>query len=382
MTRHSPSEPLITGFTQCSNPETAARELYKQLHHPDLDFVLFFCSANYNLHELGQSMSAYFSQPVAGCTTAGEVTSDGYMQGSISAIGFSKTAFSVKAQLLTGLDSFTFRDAQEVVSNLLEGAENSDYNRSFAITLFDGLSSHEETVLMALNAALGAVPNFGGSAGDDIHLSNTHVFFNGRFYTRAAVVVLVTTDLAFEVFSTHHLQSEGQKLVVTRSTPAQRTVHELNGKSAVKAYADAIGLRVDELTNEIFALKPLAVKIGNDYFARSIQKITDDGGLMFYCAIENGIVLNTMLPGDMLVDLQTRLEHISRRLGSSQMIIACDCFLRRLEIEYEQRTQEVSELYKIHNVVGFNSYGEQYGGVHVNQTFTGVCISQNRVGGE
>jgi hypothetical protein len=25
-------------------------------------------------------------------------------------------------------------------------------------------------------------------------------------------------------------------------------------------------------------------------------------------------------------------------------------------------------------VVGFNTYGEQYGGVHVNQTLTGVAI--------
>jgi len=53
------------------------------------------------------------------------------------------------------------------------------------------LSSREETVLAALSAALGDIPHFGGSAGDDNYLHHTHVYFDGAFHSSAAVVLLV-----------------------------------------------------------------------------------------------------------------------------------------------------------------------------------------------
>ena len=34
----------------------------------------------------------------------------------------------------------------------------------------------------------------------------------------------------------------------------------------------------------------------------------------------------------------------------------------------------MSEVLVRHGVVGFNTYGEQFGGMHVNQTFTGAAI--------
>ena len=36
----------------------------------------------------------------------------------------------------------------------------------------------------------------------------------------------------------------------------------------------------------------------------------------------------------------------------------------------------VETLFRANNVVGFNSYGEQYHGVHVNQTLTGIGIAE------
>ncbi|WP_314020355.1 FIST N-terminal domain-containing protein, partial [Stutzerimonas degradans] len=60
-------------------------------------------------------------------------------------------------------------------------------DHSFALTLLDGLSSREEVVLAALSAALsaafGSIPHFGGSAGDDNHLTDTHVYYDGKFHS-------------------------------------------------------------------------------------------------------------------------------------------------------------------------------------------------------
>jgi len=36
----------------------------------------------------------------------------------------------------------------------------------------------------------------------------------------------------------------------------------------------------------------------------------------------------------------------------------------------------VEEVFRDNNTIGFSSYGEQYLGVHVNQTLTGIAIGE------
>ena len=247
---------------------------------------------------------------------------------------------------------------------------------SFALTLFDGLSIQEEMVLMSLNAALGSIPNFGGSAGDDVHLTNTHVFFDGQFYNDAAVVLMFNTACDFEVFSTHHMLSRSEKLVVTAADAESRRVYELNAEPAAVEYARAIGVELEDLNHEVFALNPIAVKLGEEFYVRSIQQVNDDLSLTFYCAVENGIVLTVMEPGPIIPNLNSEFKRIKRHIGEPQIVIGCDCFLRRLEIELSGIKDDVSEMLKANRVIGFNTYGEQTEGMHINQTFTGVAIAR------
>ncbi|WP_027859684.1 nitric oxide-sensing protein NosP [Marinobacterium jannaschii] len=373
------SESVTSAFSESQNPQQAAAELYQQLSSPGLGFVLFFCSAEYDLERLASELEAHFGDlPLAGCTTAGEITPQGYGQGCITAIGFNRKHFAVEAAVIETLEGFRLTDAQALVGQLMEGCRPRQVapikGNSFALTLLDGLSSEEENVLLALNAALGSIPHFGGSAGDDIHLAHTHVFVNGRFRTDAAVVMLFNTDCDFEVFSTHHMESQQEKLVVTAADSESRTVQEINAEPAAREYARAVGVPLEELDLETFALKPIGVRLGDDYYVRSIQRVNDDQSLTFYCAIENGIVLTVMKPGDMMPGLQQEMERIGQKIGKPQLVIGCDCFLRRLETEYRGRDREMSDFLRENRVIGFNTYGEHIEGMHVNQTFTAVAI--------
>jgi hypothetical protein len=48
---------------------------------------------------------------------------------------------------------------------------------------------------------------------------------------------------------------------------------------------------------------------------------------------------------------------------------------RRLEyMQDPEVAKRVEGLFQANRVIGFNTYGEQFGGMHVNQTFTGVAI--------
>jgi|TARA_R100001369_G_scaffold67906_6_gene95504 hypothetical protein len=379
VTTYQVEQGILTAASQQANACQAAAELADALRHEHLGFVLFFCSAEYDLAALADALESSFpTTPLSGCTTAGEITPGGYDRGSIVAIGFDRRLFAIETALIDDLEHFELANAQPLVDTLLEQCRQQTIapinEHSFALTLLDGLSSREEQVLATLDAALGRIPSFGGSAGDDNHLSHTHVYTAGRFYTRAAVVVMINTRLPFEVFSTHHLMPLAHKLVVTEADREQRRVIELNGLPAAQVYAELVGSSPAQLNAGIFARHPLAVRIGGQHYVRSIQRVNSDSSLSFYCAVENGIVLTAMQPTPLLDNLSVMLAGVGARLGAPSMIIGCDCFLRRMELEALQQLDQASQLLRQAGVVGFNTYGEQHHGMHVNQTFTGVAF--------
>jgi hypothetical protein len=61
-------------------------------------------------------------------------------------------------------------------------------------------------------------------------------------------------------------------------------------------------------------------------------------------------------------------------LGGVDLIIGFECVLRRLDAESRQVRHGIADLYRRYNVVGFETFGEQYRAMHLNQTFTGIAI--------
>ncbi|HSX72301.1 MAG TPA: nitric oxide-sensing protein NosP [Pseudomonas sp.] len=383
--RRGETEDVVTAVSHAQDGEAVAQDLARQLMHPHLGFVLFFCSAEYDLAELGAALHEYFGGiRVVGCTTAGEITPQGYGQRCVSAIGFDHRSFSIASVLIDQMERFNLIDAQQLVEQLVGECRGNALapikDHCFALTLLDGLSSREEVVLAALSAALGHIPHFGGSAGDDNHLTCTHVYHDGEFHSGAAVVLLFNTRLEFEVFTTHHVEPRAEKLVVTAADSASRRVLELNAAPAAEEYARLIGVTSKELDMRLFAAHPLAVRINDQYYVRSIQQVNADGSLTFYCAVETGIVLTAMAPGPLLPNLRQQFERLQARLGAPLLTIGCDCVLRRLEVSDGSSMAEVSDYLRAQRVIGFNTYGEQFNGMHINQTFTGVAIGRPGAG--
>jgi len=98
-----------------------------------------------------------------------------------------------------------------------------------------------------------------------------------------------------------------------------------------------------------------------------------NGDLVFFSAIDEGLVLTLAEPLDMAEHLDQALMGLSTG-GKPAAIIACDCILRRMEAMEKQRSGAISALLQQHRVLGFSTYGEQLNSMHVNQTMTGVAI--------
>lgn len=123
-----------------------------------------------------------------------------------------------------------------------------------------------------------------------------------------------------------------------------------------------------------FASHPVVVRVGGEYYCRSIQKMNPDGSLSFFCAIDDGIVLSIAQPTGMVESTRTALADVREKIGAIDMVLGFDCVLRRLDARNTQIFREMSELYRESNVIGFSTYGEQYRSMHLNQTFIGIAF--------
>ena len=103
------------------------------------------------------------------------------------------------------------------------------------------------------------------------------------------------------------------------------------------------------------------------------MRLRTDSLLVFFSAIDEGMVLTVAEPQDMAQHLRKKLAQLSSNTASTD-ILGCDCILRRIEAEQSQMTRDVSDVLSDFNVTGFSTYGEQIGPLHVNQTMTGVVI--------
>ncbi len=369
---------ITTGVSRARDPAAAAEEFYKAVNRPNLDTVLFFCSPQYDLEQLGQELNMRFGDVhLVGCTTAGEITPRGYIEGSITGVGFTAPDFAAVSEVIVDLEELSISRIREVVQNAIVRLDQKAPDRApgttFAFLMIDGMSQQEEQVASGVFNALGDIPLLGGSAGDDLSYVASYVFHKGRFHSGSAALVLVHTRHPFRIFKTEHFSSTGKKMVVT-AAGSDRRVEELNAEPAAREYAKVIGLPKEDLNPLVFAAHPLVVRVGGEYHVRSIQRVNEDDSLSFLCAIDEGIVLTVAESGDIVQDLERQFAELQSSLNNVQVVIGCDCILRRLEMERKEVKSAISEILLGNKVIGFSTYGEQYHSMHVNQTFTAVAI--------
>jgi len=365
--------------SSATDAKLAVQEFHAAVAQQDMALVVFFCSSKYDLDLLAAEMRCLFAGvQVVGCTTAGEIGPAGYCQHSLSGVSFPEASCVAVSGLLDQLSEFDITKGHDFAQTLLQRLESKASNpspdHSFALLLIDGMSGREERVAHALQYTLGKITLFGGSAGDDQKFAQTYVYSNGNFHTDSAALVLVNTALPFKIFKTHHFVSTDERFVVTEADPARRIVKEINGLPAAAEYARLVGVGVNEFNAKDFAFPSVVVKIGGTDYVRAIQKANPDGSLTFYCAIETGLVLRVAHGVNLVDNLEQTFDAIRTEIGSTQLVLGCDCILRNLEVSKNGLKDHVMEIFQRNNTIGFSSYGEQFRGIHNNQTFTGCAF--------
>ncbi len=365
--------------SRASEARQAVAEFHKGVVQQDMELVVFFCSSEYDLDVLAEEMNRLFTGiQVVGCTTAGEIGPAGYQDHSLSGASLPAGSFVAVSGLMEHLSQFEITRGNDFIQVLLQKLESrapqASPDNSFAFMLIDGLSIREEPVTYALQHELDKIPLVGGSAGDDLKFEKTLIFCDGQFQSDSVALILINTSLPFRIFKTQHFISTDERMVVTEADPVKRIIKEINGIPAAEEYARLVGVDVHELNPQRFATSPVVVMIDGTDYVRSIQKVNADSSLTFFCAIEEGVVFRVAHGVNLVNNLEEAFDKIRAEIGPPQLIFGCDCILRKLEVSQNDLKEQVGKMFQQNNIVGFNSYGEQFRGSHVNQTFTGVAI--------
>lgn len=315
---------------------------------------------------------------VIGCSSAGGFAFDGYDDGGVVVIAFPRSGFRVEATWLRNLRHQTALDWMHAIRAVDDRVGEAPGSTRFGILLIDGLSQREELVAAMVDATLPGLLVLGGSAGDGLRFRETRLVLDGESHPDSAIFCLMATRQPVKDVIFDHISPTGTRLVVTDARPEARLILEINAEPAAEEYARLVGVSLDALEPTIFAENPLLQRIGGRNFVHAIREVTPHHGLRLMSSVETGMVMTIGRATDLIAGLERRFRTLG---GGASLILGFDCILRRIALEHAGMQQTVADLYRRYNVAGFNTYGEQHGGLHVNQTFVGLAFLDGAIQG-
>ena len=358
------------------DPRRAVRSIVDGAETDTPALTILFVDSQYDLAGLGAELRKQIHGPVLACTTVGhQVAESGLMDHGMVAAAIVTDQLTAEIAPIHGLAGFGVAQAQEVATRLALDTPSREPGTRFGVVLIDGMSFAEERVMALLFGASNGLPMVGGSAGDGERFQKTYVFDGERFVTDAAVLARVDTTLPWRTFGFQNFTPLPGRLVVTRAVTEKRQILELDGQPARLAYCDAIGCK--ELDSMTTSHHPLLLRWDGRFHARAIRA-WDDSRLDLFCAIEEGMVVRIGEATDLVGTIEQQYGDLRTELNGAEplVVVAFHCYQRRLEVERMEQQERYRRVVAKHPLIGFCTYGEQYNGLHVNQTATGFVLGE------
>ena len=209
---------------------SAARQA---LAGPDAKLLVVFSSIRYDLPELLDGVRAEApSVPLVGCSTAGEISSDGAASASVVVMAFGGEGLSVttSAAIIEGDDLRGAGAAAAACMEAVGPAENK-----VLLLLSDGLAGDQQEVVRGAYRVAGAsVPLVGGCAGDDLRMQSTSQFHGGSVLQRAVVGAAIASDGPIGIGVRHGWRRVGDPMLITGSSGCVLTT--LDDEPALDVY--------------------------------------------------------------------------------------------------------------------------------------------------
>ena len=360
------------GTGESHNPDAAeaGREAARgAMGGTDPRLVIVFASDAYDLPPLlGAIREVCGPAPLVGCSTAGEISSNGPGDAGVVVTCLGGPGFRVRTARAEAA-SADLRGAGAAAASAL--ADMGEAEHQVLLLLTDGLAGDQQEIVRgAHSVAGGGIPLVGGCAGDDLRMQGTRQFFDAEILEDAVVAAAIASDAPLGVGVRHGWRPIGEAMLVTRS--AGNRVHELDDAPALDRYLDLLDAPADARTDPAaftrFALThPLGLNGRSDeHHVRFVGEADfEDRSLGCIAAVpQAGLVW--LMEGDERSVLDATDAACADALGplggaAPLAVLAFDCIARRAVLGDAGIRSEVEHIAR-HGagapVAGFYTYGE------------------------
>lgn len=375
-----------------TSEKVAVQEILATIIDDDTRVIIYFASPLYNQATLASAFAEQLAVAMPGhnishfgCTTAGELSNYGFSHDTLVAMSINSQRIQVGLGIYEGITSSPMnggadalnRAALDLGTTLEAIKQKPGYSSNyFAFSLIDGLARVEEFVMLAMKGAAANIKIVGGSAADNMAFKHTVIHANGQTYTDAVLVALFETDLPFEIISTHHFVPTDTFFTVTNANSKERIVYEMDGDLASQVYAKHLGLSEEQLDDTVLHCNPVSIKQYGQYFLRSPMEILPDGSIRFACFIEYGEQVHLMQQCCLIETTREAMTNLQATLGTVTGMVCVNCAGRYSGIVANHLQEEITQILGFAPFIGFNSYGEQYNNLHMNQTLTLMAFGE------
>src|SRR4051812_185901 len=379
------------GNSRGTEAETAGREATEQaLAGRPAKCLIVFASPEYDLVELVGSIHRSAGEAgVVGCSTAGEIASDGPGDASVVVMALGGEGLSV-ATAAAGEASLRLREAGAEVAACLSRVEDRAHRVLMLLT--DGLAGDQQEIVRGAYSVVGAsVPLVGGCAGDNLEMRETFQLYGEQALRDAVIGIAISSDAPLGIGVRHGWREVGEPMLVTESSATR--VYTLDDRPALDVYLERLEApeeaRSDAAAFTRFAMThPFGVSTraaetqirfiaDANFDDRSIGCIAEvpQGGLTWLMEGDSDSVLDATDAA-----CADALEALAgnRPLG----VLAFDCIARRGVLGEDGIQREIDRIGRCADgapVAGFYTYGEiartrGIAGFH-NQTLVILAVS-------
>lgn len=372
-------------WTNRSSALEAVDDLMRQIGgaNDNCILVMFFASVSYNFAELSNLIKAKFPKSeVVGCSTSGEISSNGFTKNGIVLTTMSDTQTRVKGVVIREGAKFPMIAKDDILGAMRSCGITpgvSGHADSFAITFINGLCNAEECILSLLYSLIGddGFKILGGSAGDDLKFDTTYASLNGEIVTDGGVIVFVKTSKRFTIVKENIFKPSGRKVTFTKVDTASRRLIEIDGRPATTEYAKQLGISESEIGGASL-MHPLGRKFGDKIFISSIAGVNPDKSFGMYCRVMPNTKVDIMEIDDVEHIMDSTCDAIEKDIPRPGFVFFINCILRTLAFENNSQGKYLVNQYqkRFGKVAGFSSYGEQIDKINSNQTLVVLAMEE------
>jgi len=262
--------------------QEAAGKALESLGQSQADLLLVFASIRFDQESLLRGITSNIPYAwLAGCSTAGEILSEGSSRRSVVVMAIRSDTLEAATGLGLRVSLNPRQTGQELAGQLLEAKIQNPHGM---LIFPDGLTGNAAELIRGIQDRMGlSFPIAGGSAADDFGFTRTYQYFQGKFYSDAVAGVLLAGPIAIGIGARHGWRPLGKPRQVTRAVA--NIVQELDGHTAVNLYETYFGRAADSGSlADMSIVYPLGMPIPGEeeYLLRNVLKMDPTTGSLVY----------------------------------------------------------------------------------------------------